>query len=85
MSKLPTSEHFLSSGNLGPNVNPFFKPKLKPKCFLLNRLPVAVVERVPVPGLVLLMLMMVVVPMVLLLQGVNSIDFPMKQIQTVAI
>ena len=39
MSKLPIFEHFLSVGNLEPKLKWFFKPKLKPKMFLLNRLP----------------------------------------------
>ena len=35
----PIFEHFLSVGNLKPKLKWFFKPKLKPKCFLLNRPP----------------------------------------------
>ena len=42
MSKLPVFGHFLSVGNLKPKLRWFFKPKFKPKMFLLNRLPVDV-------------------------------------------
>ena len=35
-SKLPIFELFLSVGNLEPKLKRFFKPKLKPKCVLLN-------------------------------------------------
>ena len=39
MSKLPIFELFLSKENLKPKLKWFFKPKLKPTIFLLNRLP----------------------------------------------
>ena len=39
MSKLSIFEHFLSVGNLKPKLEWFFKPKLKPKMFLLNFAP----------------------------------------------
>ena len=39
MSKLPIFELFLSVGNLKPKLKWFFKPKLKPKLFLLNWVP----------------------------------------------
>ena len=39
MSKLPIFEHFLSVGNVKQKLNSFFKPKLEPKLFLLNRPP----------------------------------------------
>ena len=51
MSKLPVFEHFLSVGNLEPKLEWFFKPKLKPKLFLLNRLPgtVSLLGLIPPP------------------------------------
>ena len=39
MSKLAIFDHFLSIGNLKPKLKWFFKPKLKPKIFLLNWAP----------------------------------------------
>ena len=44
MSKLPIFERFLSVGNLKPKLEWFFKPKLKPKIFLLNWVPAHVAE-----------------------------------------
>ena len=39
MSKLSIFDHFLSVGNLKPKLEWFFKPQLKPKCFLSNWAP----------------------------------------------
>ena len=46
MSKLPIFEHFPSVGNVKPNFEWFFKPKLKPKLCLLNWAPVQAVYMV---------------------------------------
>ena len=43
MSKLPIFEHFLCGGNIKPKLKCFFKLKFKPKMYLLNCHPAALV------------------------------------------